>query len=215
MEHLGRRAVLQQFTGIHHRRVAAQQQGFARLSGGVHHGGFTGGKQRAQLVAQLFAQLVIQVDQRLVQQHQRSRLGQGAGQGHALLLAARQLGRIAVQEHLDVQLLGQCADFLVHVFFTAQLERRGDVVAYLERRVVDELLVDHGHIALAHRLAGHVHTVHFDPAVGGHVQAGHDAHQAGLARLGGPQQYGDRAGLGRNAHLVQPRLRPHLFADAF
>src|SRR5256885_8461168 len=43
----------------------------------------------------------------LVQQHQRSALGQGARQRHALLLAARQLGRVAVQEHLDVQPLGQ------------------------------------------------------------------------------------------------------------
>jgi hypothetical protein len=104
---LGGRAVLQQFARVHHRRVAAQQQRLAGLGGGVDHGGVAGREQLGQFLAQLFAQLVVQVHQRLVQQHQRGVLGQGAGQRHALLLATGELGRQAVQKDVDVQALGE------------------------------------------------------------------------------------------------------------
>ena len=43
------------------------------------------------------------------------------------------------------------------MFFSPRsLQRRGDVVGHRHRRVVDELLVDHRDVALAHRHAGHV-----------------------------------------------------------
>ena len=107
MEHLGRRPVLQQLAGVEHGGVAAQQQRLGGLGGGVDHRGIAGREQRRELLAQLLAQLVVQVDQRLVEQHQRRVFGQRARQRHALLLAARQLGRQALQEGLDVQLGGQ------------------------------------------------------------------------------------------------------------
>ena len=47
VEDLGRRAVLQQFAGIHHGGVAAEQQRLGRLGGGVDHGGVAAGEQRA------------------------------------------------------------------------------------------------------------------------------------------------------------------------
>ena len=61
---------------------------------------------------------------------QRRIFGQGQGQGQgprdALLLAARQLGRQAVEEHLDVQLGRQLGDSAGDVLVAAQLQRRGD-----------------------------------------------------------------------------------------
>ena len=96
MKHLGGGAVLQQLARIHHGGVAAQQQRLTRFGGGVNHGGVTAGKQCAKFFTQLFAQFVIQIHQRLVQQHQGGSLGQGAGQGHALLLTAGQLGGVTV-----------------------------------------------------------------------------------------------------------------------
>src|SRR6218665_39327 len=43
----------------------------------------------------------------------------------------------------------------------------------------------------------------------GRVQPGHDAHEAGLARLRGAQQHRDGAAVQRQAHLMEPSLRPH------
>ena len=117
MKNLRRRAVLQQLTPVQHRRVAAQQQCFARLGGGVDHGGITSGKQLRQLFPQLFAQFVVQVDQRLVKQHQRRALGQRTRKSYALLLAAREFGRITIQKHVDVQPFGDLAHALVNIFF--------------------------------------------------------------------------------------------------
>ena len=73
--------------------VAAEQQRLARLGGGVDHGAAAVGEQARQLVAQRLAQLVVEVGQRLVEQHQVGILDQRARQRRALLLAARQLAR--------------------------------------------------------------------------------------------------------------------------
>ncbi|MNN25373.1 hypothetical protein D3C81_1388450 [compost metagenome] len=192
MEDLGSRAVLEQLAGIEHRRVAAEQQRLGRLGGGVDDGGVAMGEELGQFLAQFLAQLVVKVDQRFVQQHQRRVLGQRPGQRHALLLAAGQFRRVARQQVVDAQPAGYRADLGVqrrpaHV---AQPQGRGDVVENGERGVVDELLVDHRDIALAHRHAGHVGPVGQHPARAGLVQPRHDPHQRGLARLGGPKEYG-------------------------
>ncbi|MCY1541204.1 hypothetical protein D9M68_768820 [compost metagenome] len=170
-----------------------------------------------QFLAQLLAQLVVQVHQRLVQQHQGRVLGQRAGQRHALLLATRKLGRQAVQKDVDVQALSELPHLGVDrgARQAAQLQRRGDVVGHRHRGVVDELLVDHGHVAFAHRHTGHVDAVHQHPAGAGHVQPGHEAHQAGLAGLGRAQQDRDRAGhrgqaLGIEVDRWSDRF-PHVF----
>ena len=79
---------------------------------------------------------------------------------------------------------------------------------------MDELLVDHGHVALAHRHAGHVCAIDAHAPAGGHIQPRHGAHQAGLARLRGAQQHRDCAVVQRHVDVVQPCLRADLFADA-
>ena len=53
-------------------------------------------------------------------------------------------------------LRGQLAHRASMFFSPRSLQRRGDVVGDRQRRVVDELLVDHRDVALAHRHAGHV-----------------------------------------------------------
>src|SRR5258708_11838398 len=55
----------------------------------------------------------------------------------------RSLGRVAVQEHLDVQPLGQGAHALRHVAVAAQLERRGDVVRRSEEHTSELQSPDH------------------------------------------------------------------------
>ena len=88
----------------------------------------------------------------------------------------------------------------------AQLQRRGDVVGHGHRRVVDELLVDHRDVALAHRLAGHVLTVGEHPPGGRRVEPGHHAHQRGLAGLRRAEQDGDGLRHQRQVERVQRRL---------
>ncbi|MNT14502.1 hypothetical protein D3C72_1495110 [compost metagenome] len=190
--------------------MAAQQQRFAGLGGGIDHGGVAMREQLRQFLAQFFAQLVVKVDQRLVQQHQRRLLGQRTRQCHALLLPAGELGRIAVQQVVDMQPPGQLAHARGNLCgrrLAQQPQRRGDVVEDLERRVVDELLVDHRHIALAHRHAGDVMAVDQHAAGAGPVEPRHHAHQRSLARLGGAQQDGHRAGHRRQRHRIEIRLR--------
>ncbi|NYG34809.1 hypothetical protein BDD16_003795 [Sphaerotilus montanus] len=143
-------------------------------------------------------------------------MAQRARQGHALLLSAGECGGQAVEEDVDVQPRGDLAHPALQrvAAVAAQPQRRGDVVEHRHRRVVDELLVDHRHVAFTHGCAGDVAAVDQHPAGGGHVETGHGAHQAGLAGLGGAQQHGDGAGLRRDRHVVQPGLGADTLADA-
>ncbi len=81
-------------------------------------------------------------------------------------------------------------------------QRRGDVLVDRHRRVVDELLVDHGDVALLHRHAGDVVAVEPDRAGGRRVEAGHQPHQAGLARQRRAEQHVERAVLKRQRHVA-------------
>ncbi len=54
-----------------------------------------------ELAAQMLPQLVVQVDQRFVEQHQVSWLRNGAGDRQALLLATGQLEREAFEKRFD------------------------------------------------------------------------------------------------------------------
>ena len=81
-------------------------------------------------------------------------------------------------------------------------QRRGDVLVDRHRRIVDELLVDHGDVALLHRHAGDVLAVEPDRAGGRRVEAGHQPHQAGLARQRRAEQHVERAVLKRQRHVA-------------
>ncbi|WP_425569231.1 hypothetical protein [Nonomuraea salmonea] len=75
----------------HHGRRGERQR-LGRVGGGVEHDAGRAGEHALQVGAQLLAQLEVQIGQRLVEQQQVDGAGQGAGDGGALLLAARQLG---------------------------------------------------------------------------------------------------------------------------
>ena len=97
----------------------------------------------------------------------------------------------------------------------AQLQRRGDVVEHRHRRVVDELLVDHRHVALAHRHAGDV--VRRRPAPGPRVGWSSPAIRrisAGLAGLRGAQQHRHRARLQRQVESEPDDSAPTRLRDA-
>ena len=113
-----------------------------------------------------------------------------------------------------MQFLGNGFHFCGNVFFAAQLERRGNVFCHGERRVVDELLVDHRHIAALHRRASHIPAIDADCALTGLIQPGHDSHQGGFAGLCSAQQHRDRAAVRGQAHRVKPGFTADLFGNA-
>ncbi|KAG0935973.1 hypothetical protein G6F31_015830 [Rhizopus arrhizus] len=153
------------------------------------------------------AQAFVQRGKWLVQQEDLGTYHQRPRQRHALLLPAGQFRGIALKQMIDMQARRHGADLFANVPFAAQLQRRRDVVVDRHRWVIDELLIDHCHIALAHGHAGHVHAVNQHAAFGGPVQPGHDAHQGGLAGQGHPQQHRHGARNRGQAHGSQVRLR--------
>ncbi len=166
-------------------------------------------------MAQFFAQLVVEIDQRFIEQHQVGVLDQRPRHGRALLLATGQLRRLTRKKLLDMQHLGDlvhaAADFLRR--HARQLQRRGDVVVDAQARVVDELLIDHRDVALAHWTAGHVLAVHHDAPVTGHIETRHQAHQRRLAGQGASQQHIEGAGLEGQVHPVDMGLAANPAGD--
>ncbi|MET3717576.1 hypothetical protein ABMD26_003824 [Pseudomonas sp. PvP001] len=76
-----------------------------------------------------------------------------------------------------------------------------------------ELLVDHGDVALAYGLAGHVHAVHQHSALIGFVEAGHQPHQAGLSGQRASQKDIERTGFQYQRCVVDVQLVFHTTSD--
>ncbi len=200
---------------VHESGGAAQRQRLVGLGGGVHGNAMTRRKQFAQFLAQAFAQLVVEVHQRLIEEDQRSILDQCPGHRRALLLAAGKLQRQALQVGFDAQHLGSFlhppADLVLGHARLAQ--RRSDVFEHAQCRVIDELLIHHRHIALAYRHTGDVLAIHQHPALVRAVEPRHQAHQAGLAGEGAAQQHVERTGLETQRSLDDPGLVIDAAAD--
>ena len=119
-----------------------------------------------------------------------------------------QLQRVALEQAIDTQHLRRGVDLfqnlgLAHPGLT---QRRGDVLEHRQGRVIDELLVDHRHVALAHRDIGHIGAIHQYASAARLIQAGHQAHQAGLARQRAPQQHIEGARFEAQADIVDMQL---------
>ena len=108
-EHLQRRTRLQHATCGEQSRVAAQLQRLLRLGRRVHDSRSSARKQLRELRAQLFAKLVVEIDERLIEQQQLGVLRERTSQRRSLLLTARQLRRIARQERRESQRLARAA----------------------------------------------------------------------------------------------------------
>ncbi|MNE29859.1 hypothetical protein D3C80_1233540 [compost metagenome] len=165
-------------------------------------------EQLAHFLAQFLAQLVVEVDQWLVEQDQLGILDQRPGHGRALLLATGKLQRIALQKFFDAQHLRGFQHLALDQLagYTGLAQRRGDVVEHRHRRVIDELLINHRHIAQTHWPLGNVDAVHQDAPAVGLVQTGHQAHQAGFAGQGATQQNVEGTGFKTQVGIVDPGL---------
>ena len=106
-----------------------------------------------QLDLRFLAQLLVQRAQRLVQQQQLRLLGQAARQRHALLLAARQLVRLALGELAQLHQLEHGLDALGDLVLGQAVapQAEGDVVPHAQVREQRVALEHHVHRPLVRR----------------------------------------------------------------
>ncbi len=143
-----------------------------------------------QLAAHAQAQIFIEGGERLVEQ-QHARIGdQGARQCNALLLAARELGRQAVGELLELHLGQQLARLGMprRQAGAAHLQGEGHVVEHAAVREQRVALEHHGGAALHLRHADHRLPADADVAAGRLLVAGDHAQDRRLAAATRPQQ---------------------------
>jgi hypothetical protein len=94
----------------HHHDAVAQRHRLDLVVGDEHRGGRHLGMQALDLDAHLRAQLGVEVGERLVEQEDQRVAHQAAAERHALLLAARELARPALQQLVQAQDLGGAVD---------------------------------------------------------------------------------------------------------
>ena len=183
---LGGRADLLDAAGVHDRDPVAHRERLFLVVGHVDEGDPDLALDALQLELHDLAQLEVEGAERLVEQQRLRLVDEGPGQRHALLLAARELRRLAPGEVLEpddgdalVDLAGELG--LVPLLGAGP---EGHVVPHRhvgEQRVVLEDGVD---VALVGRGPRHVLAVEADGAAGGRLEAGDHAQRRRLAAAG-------------------------------
>ena len=197
--------------------VAAQKQRLLRFGRGIDEDRARGFEDPRNLHPQLLAQLVVEIGQRFVQQHQPRVLHQRPRQRAALLLPARQLQRFPVQHRRQLHQLRRLAHTGIDLgpADLHQPQGGGDVVIDRHRRIIDELLIDHGDAPVLHPHSGHVLPVPEHSPFGRLVQPRHQPHQRRLARQRRPEQHVHRALLQRQIGRMDMHAAPDDPAHAF
>ena len=142
--------------------------------------------QTADLDAGLAAQGRIQVRKRFVEEQHLRFAGNGAADGHALALAARELARVAVEQVFQLQDASGVAHAFVDLGLAepCNLQAEGDVVVDAHMRVKRIGLEDHGNAAFRRRHTAHGASADADIAGGDLFQPGNHLEQRGLAAAG-------------------------------
>ena len=158
----------------------------------------------ADLGAHLHAQLGVQVGQRLVEQQHARLHNQGAGQGHALLLAAGELVGHALLHAGELHQLQYLRDPLLDLVlgYLAQPQAVGHVVKDIVVGKQRVALEHHGRVPLVggQRVDGLAAQVDF--ALVRRFKAGDHAQRGGLAAAGRAQQRDKGARLDGQVHVV-------------
>src|SRR5262245_658623 len=187
---LFRRAELLQRAIAHHCDEIGHGQGLGLVVGDVDGGGAELVAQPLDLAAHGEAQPRIEIGQGLVHQEGGRIAHDGARQGDALALAARQLARIAVKQVIDLEGLGDGGDLagaLGRRHF-ADAQGIGDVVADRHVGIERIALEHHGDVAVARLQPRHVAAADQHPPGGGRLETGQDPQRRGLAAAGRSEQ---------------------------
>ena len=168
---------------VHDRDPVAHRERLLLVVGHVDEGDADLLLDALELDLEPFAQLEVEGAERLVEEQEVGPVDQRTGQGHALLLAAGELVRLAslVAGEMDEleHLPGAAGDLVLgHV---PALEPEGDVLADVEVGEEGVVLEDHVDRALVGRIVGHVDRAQLDAAAGRLLEAADHAQGRGLA----------------------------------
>ena len=162
--------------------------------------------QLAKQLGEAAARIGVQTAGRLVQQQHAGLVHDGLADGHALALAARELGRVAVQQLGQAQLCGHLlhadSDLCgIHAHGQGRvLQAARDAEAVIEAVKVRQIAEVAVHLA---RLLLYGQAFDMDLPRQRLLQPGNAAHQCGLACAIGADQCGDAAGGDGQAHAVE------------
>ena len=213
---LGRPPGLHQLAGAHHGHLVGKRQCFGLV---VRHqdGGDAGvAQQTRHRLARAGAQAGIQRRKRLVKQHQARPLGERAGQRHALLLAARDFVRPAL-EHGGVQRhhVHQLGNAFVAPRRAAR-QSKADVIGHRQVRKQRAVLRHKTNAALVRGNKGGAIGQHLtaqrETAGIGRLKAGNQAQQRRLARARRPDDGGAAARRHVQVNAPQHLQRAIVFA---
>ena len=182
-------------SAVHDGDAVAEDHRFFLVVGDVDHGGAETAVEAQELGTGLQSQLGVEVAERLVEEEYLRVPHQGATEGDALALAARQLGRLAVEQLGDVEQAGcglnPVGDERLGEVLHAQGE--GEVLGDGLVRVQGVALKDHGDVAVLRRPVRHVALADAHPPARRGFEARDHAQGGGLAAAGGADQHDELA----------------------
>ena len=197
---------------VHHRDAVGEHQRLLLVVGDEDGGEAEPALQAADLELHGLAQLAVERAERLVEQQQPRIEDDGAGERHALLLAARELARQALlvaREFDQRQRLGRPARDL-RLGDVPHLQRKRHVALHREMGKQRVVLEHHADVAPGRRQGGDFHAVDLHRSRVRPLEAGHDFQERRLARAAGAEdgQEFARRHLQRHAiecrHLAEP-----------
>ena len=180
--------------GLHYDDDVGDAHGLVLVVRDEHRGDARLALDAADLLAGLQAQAGVEVGQRLVQQQHAGHLDQRAGDGDALLLPARQLAGLAVEQLADLHEvcgLPGAAQHLVlgGALLAAQVLQRKEYVLQHRQVRIERVVLEHQpHAALLGGQGGDVVLAKVDLAGGGLEQAAQQVERGGLAAARRPEQ---------------------------
>ena len=158
-----------------------------------------------ELGAHVATQLGVEVGERLVHEEDGGPADDGAGQRHALPLAAREFARIAVQQIAELHLGRGIADRLIQFGLRdfPHLKRKADVLRHGLVRIERVGLEHHGDVAVFRQDVGDVPVADQYAARGCGFKAGEDAQRRRLAGARGAEQHQKFARLDLQVQFLQ------------
>src|SRR6266566_3440018 len=212
----GERAVcLRERACGHDDHLVGQRHRFDLVVGDIDHGDAQPALQRPDLPAHVAAQLRGEVGQRLVHQTNRRLADDRAPERDALLLAAGKLRRLALEQLVEPENAGRAGQPRVPLGprHLAHLQPEQDVLGDGEVRKQRVGLEHHGHPAPRRRQPGDVAARDGHRAGIRSFEPGDDAQRRRLSASGRPEQHGQTARLGREAHAFDRRVGTPGLAD--
>ena len=195
VELLGRPELLD-LARVHHRDPVAHRERLLLIVGHVHEGDPDLRLDALELDLELATQLEVEGAERLVEEQHVGPVDQRPGEGDPLLLAARQLVRLAAFVAGQVDELERFTDpargLVLGDALALQAER--DVVADVEVGEERVVLEDHVDRALVGRIGGHVATTQQDRPAGRELEAADHPQRGRLAAARRTEQREEFAG---------------------